>query len=184
MTFKLHSRDDNFKWFHFRKDYGSFVESFTVSYLFDGTAVMSGDYGCLAWQRQWFPDTPDYGFPHNGTGIAYFAEKVVRGCVEQQIRTWDLTVAKQAMDDNIVEYREDNNYSYLNAFVEVREIMDEFENGLYGQIQFGEAFMSVEEVVEGENWYDIGECYTDTFIWKHTMLCNVSDVIMEEIENG
>lgn len=80
-------------WIHFRCDPRSMMDSFSVTYCYDGAVCMTGDMGCLVWQRKWFPKEPDYGFPYADTGIDYFAEKIVRAEESQVIRSWDRDVA-------------------------------------------------------------------------------------------
>lgn len=77
MKYKLYLTD-NKTYFHFRSNPDSLCEAFTVSYLIDGTVVLSGDYGTLTWKREGhsFNNEKDYGFPYDDTNLNYFAEKV------------------------------------------------------------------------------------------------------------
>ena len=81
--FKLTKREGN--QFYFQEKEGTICFSFLVSYLIDGTCVMSGDLGCLTWKRNCFPKELDYGFPNKDTGISYFAEKVSQHNIPQII---------------------------------------------------------------------------------------------------
>lgn len=81
--FKLTKKEGN--QFYFQEHEGTICFSFLVSYLIDGTCVMSGDLGCLTWKRECFPKKLDYGFPNKETGISYFAEKVSQHNIPQSI---------------------------------------------------------------------------------------------------
>jgi hypothetical protein len=72
--------------FYFKENPESICESFMISYLIDGTCVMSGDFGCLCWKRSCFPKQPDYGFPSKETSIGYFAEKISQHNISQEIQ--------------------------------------------------------------------------------------------------
>ena len=85
--FFLSKREGN--QFYFQRDKGTCCFSFTVSYLMDGTCVISGELGCLTWKRNCFPKELDYGFPNKDTGIAYFAEKVSQHNIPQIIENND-----------------------------------------------------------------------------------------------
>ncbi len=101
--YKLHSRGEN--WFHFRKDLNSVMESFSITYCHDGTVVMTGDYGCLVWRREYFSDRVDYGFPSKETWIGYFAEKVVRAEDDQNIKFWKRELAAEEIKEDIETYQ-------------------------------------------------------------------------------
>lgn len=85
--FKLTKREGN--QFYFQEKPGTMCFSFLVSYLIDGTCVMSGDLGCLTWKRSCFPKGLDYGFPNKETGIGYFAEKISQHNIPQIIEDKD-----------------------------------------------------------------------------------------------
>jgi hypothetical protein len=93
--------------FYFKENPESICESFMVSYLIDGTCVMSGDFGCLCWKRSCFPKQLDYGFPSKETSIGYFAEKVSQHNIPQQIHEIDV-------DTQRVHY---GNYAWLFRFM-------------------------------------------------------------------
>lgn len=85
--FELTKREGN--QFYFQSEKGTICFSFQVSYLMDGTCVMSGDLGCLCWKRLCFPKELDYGFPNKETGIDYFAEKICQHNIPQEIELDD-----------------------------------------------------------------------------------------------
>lgn len=115
--FKIHSIGDN--WYHFRSNMHSSMESFSITYTHDGTVVMTGDMGVLAWQRRIFPDNPDYGFPDKNTGLAYFSEKIVRAEEAQKIRTWDREEAKKDILSSMDCYNPEHSAKELVALMSV-----------------------------------------------------------------
>lgn len=124
----LHSRGAN--WFHFRSDPHSAIESFSITYCHDGSVCMTGDMGCLVWQREYFPKTPDYGFPYPGTGIDYFAEKIVRAGGSQVIRSWNLDAA---INDIAAALREDRAEEDREVLSHVHDRLSGFESGEYSE---------------------------------------------------
>ena len=147
--YKLHSRGEN--WFHFREKMDSLMQSFTITYCHDGSVCMTGDMGCLVWQREYFPKVPDYGFPFEGTGIGYFAEKVVRAEECQKIKDWNRQRAISEIEADIIEYsQEDGHEKNVVAMKEVLDRMDFFEDNEHGYHEMLEAFMDAEHSIEGE----------------------------------
>ena len=161
--FKLHSQGAN--WFHFRKDLGSLIESFSVTYCHDGTVCMTGDMGCLTWQRIYFPEKPDYGFPYKGTGIGYFAEKVVRGGECQVITEWDKELA-----DKQIKYT-----------IEERKADERDEDGEYGYFEMLTNFSDIPHDIESEEWCEYGRRYSKSFEMRFELLKSVSDLILEAV---
>jgi len=111
--FKLHNTDGK-TFFDFRSNPESRCEGFTVSYLDDGTVVMSGDYGCLCWKRNYHHEKGDfqrdYGFPNDTTNIGYFEEKVQQFGIKQVVKEWDYEQAKAEIEVEILKrYNIDNN---------------------------------------------------------------------------
>lgn len=164
--FKLHSQGMN--WFHFRKKLGSLIESFSVTYCHDGTVCMTGDMGCLTWRRIFFTEKLDYGFPYKGTGIGYFAEKVVRGGECQIITEWDKELAEKQIKDAIEECKADKLDEYdIKALEEVYDRLGGFEDYVYGY-------------VDGE-WCEYGRRYSKSFEMRFELLKSVSDQIIEAV---
>lgn len=178
--FKLHSQGTN--WFHFRKKFGSLIESFSVTYCHDGTVCMTGDMGCLVWQREYFPEKLDYGFPYKDTGIGYFAQKIVRAEECQVIKEWDKELAEQEIMVDIEERRlEECDEADIKALEEVLKQMTMFETGDYGCFKMLDAFMDLKHNIEGEVWCEYGRRYSKSFEMRFDMLKSVSDQILEAV---
>ena len=98
---------DRKTFFDFRSNPNSRCEGFTVSYLDDGTVVMSGDYGCLCWKRNYHHSTGefvrDYGFPNKETGINYFVEKINQFGIPQKIKEWNKEEAIKMFEERYKE---------------------------------------------------------------------------------
>ena len=179
--YKLHSHGPN--WFHFRKDLDSAMESFSVTYCHDGTVCMTGDYGCLCWQRGFFPEKPDYGFPNKLSGIGYFAEKVVRAEQDQKIKTWKKDLAIREINESIEQRKsEDPDDKEIQTLQDMLDQLDCFEDGEYGLIQMLEAFGKTNTRIEPETFCDYGRCYTDAFEQRYEKLISISDQILEAIK--
>lgn len=177
--YNLHSKGDN--WFHFRSDQNSTMESFSITYCHDGTVCMHGDYGCLSWQRSWFPEQFDYGFPAELTGIDYFASKIVRASDSQKIREWTQENATKDIENTLKTYIEDGDHDddpYLKAFTEMLEKMKSYE---YNQHEFSEEFFAYD--IDTDSWVDIGIDYTGIFKHKLKCLKSVSDKILNAINS-
>ena len=176
--YKLHSHGDN--WVHFRSDQKSSIESFSVTYCHDGTVCMHGDYGCLAWQREWFPKQFDYGFPAELTGISYFASKVVRASDSQKIEEWTQERAIKDIENVIKQCIEDGDDtdSEFNAF---NGMHDKLKSCEYTEHEFGEEFFAYD--IETESWSDVGIDYTDIFKHKFECLKQVSEQILNVLRS-
>lgn len=177
--YKLHSHGDN--WFHFRKDLDSAMESFSVTYCHDGTVCLTGDYGCLCWQRAYFPDKPDYGFPNKQSGIGYFAEKVVRAEEDQKIKTWKKDLAIREINESIEQRKSEDALKEIQTLQDILDQLDYFESGEYGYIQMLEAFGKTNTHIEPETFCDYGRCFTDVFVQRYEKLISVSDQILEVV---
>lgn len=178
--FKLHSKGDN--WYHFRMYPNSAIESFSITYCHDGTVCMTGDYGCLCWQRLFFPKHLDYGFPDEQTYISYFAEKIVRAEESQKIKTWKLDFAQKQIKETIEEYQYEKCEDGVKALKCILDQLNYNESeGDYGYIQMLEAFNSLDYHIESEIFYEYGRCYTDQFTRQFEMIQSVSDLILEVV---
>lgn len=175
--FRLHSHGPD--WFHFRVDQNSAMESFSVTYVHDGTCVMTGDMGVLAWQRRIFPDKADYCFPTKDTGIHYFSEKVVRAGEAQNIYVWDKEGAKKDILSSVDDYDPEHHPKELLALKSVYDQVDGFEDGEYGRVQMYEAFSAEDQNIEGEDMWSFGQRFTPEFKMRFEMLQSVSDQILE-----
>lgn len=137
-NFKLHSKGEN--WFHFRKNLNSAMESFSITYSHDGTICMTGDYGCLSWQRDLFPKQLDYGFPRKDTDIEYFAEKVITAEQGQKIKSWKYELAKEEIKKDIETYKIEDSQEIADILEKVYDKIDFLEDDDYGYIQMLEKF--------------------------------------------
>ena len=170
----LYSRGDN--WFHFRtKEAGQF-NSFSVTYIHDGTVCMTGDLGCLAWRRLWFPDRPDYGFPSDESGIGYFAEKVVRSDSEQKIHEW---TTDKAMWDMRWAMFPDRCIEDIHAMVSMCEDMT---YGDWNYDRMMEEFCDRYPCIDMEEVCEFGIDYTPIFKLRFEVLKSVSDLILGYIK--
>lgn len=163
--YKLFNTDGK-TFFDFRSDPTSRCEGFTVSYLDDGTVVMSGDYGTLCWKRE-YNGRKDYGFPNKETNIGYFAEKICQWGVKQEIKEFD----KEHYLENIKDsYGDDKQWK-------------EFEEE-YSWIEENNAWECHE--VATKFFTDAWECedskYTDQFLYMFEKLKSVSDQIIEAVK--
>lgn len=92
-NFQIFDKGEN--WWTFRRNPNSFEQSFTVTILQDGTVTLTGDYGFLAFQRDWYPKDKGrpfdslWGFPATGTNITYFIEKIKALEVGTSVMDWD-----------------------------------------------------------------------------------------------
>lgn len=180
--FELHSKGEN--WYHFRKYPASAIESFSITYCHDGTVCMTGDYGCLCWQRQFFPKHLDYGFPNEQTYINYFAEKIVRAEEAQTIKTWKKDLAIIQIKESIEEYRFEKDVNGVKALECILDVMDYFEDeDNYGYIQMLEAFNGLDYHIESEVFCEYGRCYTDMFKRRFEMIQSVSAAILKDVAN-
>lgn len=145
------------------------MESFTVSYIWDGTCVISGDYGDLTWQRSYYKG-PEYCFPFPETGIGYFAEKVHNGW---KIKEWSLN---QAIEDIKTMAKEAD-----------EELSDEFKE-LLQNIPWWEHEYEMQEdlndIPEFEDVYDIGIDFTWHFRFQFEVLKSVSHIISTELKKA
>lgn len=176
----LHSRGEN--WFHFRIDPLSAIESFSVMYCHDGSVCMTGDMGCLVWQREYFPKKPDYGFPYPGTGIDYFAEKIVRAEESQVIQSWNRDVAINDIKEALL--REDWAEEDREVLLRVCDRLSGFESGEYGYFQMLEVFYDLPHNIECEEMCEYGWGYSELFKLRFELLKSVSDLIIASVSEA
>lgn len=162
MEYKLFNTDGK-TFFDFRSNPDSRCEGFTVSYLDDGTTVMSGDYGTLCWNRY---NKNDYGFPSKETGISYFAEKVCNWGVKQVIEEYN----KETFFNNLKEnYGDETDWK---DFEEEFSFLDE-ENEW-------EAFALAEHYFT-DAWECGSKKYTNQFKNNFEKLQSVSEQILNAV---
>ena len=174
--YSLHSRGVD--WFHFRTGTRDRAESFSVTYCHDGSVCMTGDMGCLVWQRAYFPKNPDYGFPYADTGIDYFAEKVVRAEGSQVTRSWNQDAAIADINAALVEDRDEQD---REALFYVYDRLHGFEPGECGYFQMLEAFEDVPHEIEGEELYEFGWGYSDSFKLRFKLSQSVSQLVIDSV---
>ena len=178
--YTLRSRGEN--WFHFRLDPKSTIQSFSVTYCHDGTVCMTGDMGCIAWQRLHFPVRMDYGFPYARTvSIEYFAQKMMRADESQPIRSWNLDVAIADIAQAMLEDRDKQD---SEALKHVHAQMYGFESDEYGYSQMLAAFDDETHEIEGEEYCEFGWGYSPTFKKRFDMLRSVSEIILDAVAEG
>ncbi len=161
--YKLFNTDGK-TFFDFRSNPNSRMEAFTVSYLDDGTVVMSGDYGCLCWKR--YQSEKDYGFPGKETGIGYFAEKVCDFGVEQKITEFN----KQRFISNLAEhYNGHENWQKFLDEVEWKEDNDEYSIRTLANDYLPDA------------WECSSDIYTTQFEFLFEILKSISQQILDKV---
>lgn len=170
MEYKLFNTDGK-TFFDFRSNPGSRCEGFTVSYLDDGTVVMSGDYGTLCWKR--YGNSPDYGFPGEGTGMRYFEEKVCQWGVKQKVKEFNMEHAIEQLE----EYTDKDNEEEVKRMESVKDDLRFSED--WEEHKFWEA---ISEHYDDHELCDIGERYTSQFKSMFNKLCSVSDKITDAVE--
>lgn len=174
----LHSIDGNS--FYFRKiDMpDTDMEGFTLTYVKPGYTILTGDMGCLTWQRH--EPGFDYGFPNNNTDIGYFAEKI-KLAENQQTRTWNYETA-------ISEIKNFMN-SEIGAHLK-QELETVLENEAWDELHhvIGQSHMleDLYEIDSKEEWYeyDFGETWEYHFKRKFEMVMSVSDQILKAVSGG
>jgi len=162
--YKLHNTDGK-TFFDFRSDPESRCEGFTISYLDDGTVVMSGDYGTLCWKRE-YNGRKDYGFPNEETNIGYFEEKVCQWGVKQEIREFN----KDFFMKNLKKYYGD--HSKWKEFEEDCRYLEEYDEVCMRK-KASELFPDA--------WETESRQYTEQFIFMFNILKSVSDKIWDAV---
>lgn len=171
---------DGETFFDFRSNPESRCEGFTVSFLDDGTVVMSGDYGCLCWKRNYNHEgkkefNRDYGFPNKETGIGYFAEKVNQFGIPQKIEEWNKELAITELKEEAKNYEFENKEEYKDALEEI-EWLEEYQDQKFWDI-----------ISDKLNDCDLWECrfgqrYTSQFKFIFNILQGVSKQILNAVE--
>ena len=150
---------------------------FTVTYLRDGTAVMSGDVGGLMWMGNRLIRKVDFGFPDKFTKIDYFAQRCRMASDLQDIYDWCPEKAVMDIDSRI---RSTKNFKYIpeRVYVVLEEIRH-LKQGAAGKI---EMYTMLNECFPGYSWEKsiFGMCYKKEFITKFKILVSVSDLIINQ----
>lgn len=169
--------------FYFRdvKNLETDLYGFTVSYLRDGTAIMSGDIGGLMWMRNRLIRKIDYGFPDRTTEIDYFAQRCKMASEFLDIYEW--FPEKAVMDiDSRIRSTKNFKFSQERVYATLDEIRH-LKNGTAGRI---EMYTILTEYLSGYEWekYNFGMWYKKEFCRKFEILIGVSDLIVsQELED-
>jgi len=180
IKYQLHSKGKNNEWFHFRRNLDSLCESFTISYLSDGTCVMSGDYGTLTWKRNSFTQgregKHDFGFPGKDDNISYFAEKVCNFGIRQQIEGFNSELAWEQLEEHYLEYCD---YSQTK-FNELKE-KHKYD---WGEEKTQEEFYTfLHNDLQMDDLEDYGIEYNKAFRFRFELLQEVSKIILDEVKD-
>lgn len=167
----LHSRIG--ETFHFREVDGvGMFESFSLTYIPNGTVVFSGDYDALTWNRK--AHSLDYGFPDKGTDVRYFAQKVRMSSFYQKIEEWDY---EQAIKD-VKEAFEwwDSNEEETEKFNEMLEDENWEYSGEYGMMEDLQEF-------DTDCWESRhGIRFTHGFLQTFEKAISVSQLVLDEVK--
>ncbi len=175
--YKLFNTDGK-TFFDFRSDPTSRCEGFTLSFLDDGTVVMSGDYGVLSWQRNYNYEgnkefNRDYGFTSKETGISYFAEKVCQFGIEQKIKVWNKEEAIKEVEYHI-DKDDEEAVKNLADFKQDMKFTEDNEKH--------EFWKSINENFEDSELLSCGEVYSDEFKFRFEVLKSVSKQVLEAVK--
>ena len=169
--------------FYFRdiKNLETDLYGFTVSYLRDGTAVMSGDAGGLMWMRNRLIRKVDFGFPDRQTDIVYFAQRCRMASEFQDIYDWYPDRAVVGIDSRI---RSTKNFKFIQerTYVVLEEIRN-LKQGTAGKIEMYKILM---DCFPGYSWEKnvFGMWFKKDFCTKFDTLVSVSDLIIgQELED-
>lgn len=166
----LHSRINDSFHFRLKNKPNSLISSFTITYIWDGTCIMSGDRGSIMWQRS-FHDGPEYGFPSEKTNLEYFKEKVNIADENQNIEEWDPDAAVETLVEWLKE--EEENKFKINAIKQNARWWDSY----YDMIQdMNDLEIEYDEVP--------GFITKDTFVQKFEILKQVSPFVLAEVQNN
>jgi len=175
--YKLFNTDGK-TFFDFRSNPESRCEGFTISYLDDGTVVMSGDYGTLCWKRNYHHAGDkefhrDYGFPSEETGISYFAEKVCQFGIPPKIEEWNKEKAIEDLEESATDYEFENDKDYKEALEEIKWL-EEYQDQKFNEIinNLGRALWE----------HNLGIRYTKQFKFIFKILKEVSDQIIKAVK--
>lgn len=170
MDYELIEEGENF--WHFREDPESIMESFTVTLIHDGTVVLTGDYGVLAFRREYFPKDLKclIGFPNEKTDIGYFAGKVCRHGCPFKIEDWFVDVAVEELKEHLKDYYADEGCSDKDK----HELLEEIKHIEYGgDVGLHEMLEILYKFDNDGDWTDgriIGVDYTHRFKFYFELL--------------
>ncbi|MDD2260615.1 MAG: hypothetical protein PHO87_06440 [Acholeplasmataceae bacterium] len=177
----IHKREGNSFYFREKSMPDTDIEGFTITYINHGYTVLTGDMGCLVWQRYHNQDF-DYGFPNKNTGIEYFAEKVTRA-EGQRTLTWTHDKAVEDVKRYIEEFKEeDSDDECITKLEEMLECETWVDHPVIGQHQMFEDLSDVPD-------FDVCECgfgedWDYHFKRKFEMVKSVSELILNEVNKS
>jgi hypothetical protein len=178
----LHGREDNSFYFRLKSSPDTDMEGFTITYVKPGYGILTGDMGCLAWQRN--ESGFDYGFPNRETNIGYFEEKVCRA-EQQQTRTWHMDIAVADILSYFAdEMKEEMDYRSKDRFDKAKLMIDQASwsdcPASVGQFRMYE---DIEEYFPDEDLSEctFGEIREYHFKRKFEMIRSVSDLILDAV---
>jgi hypothetical protein len=168
--YTLHSKGEN--WVHFRLYPDRTLESFTVSFIWDGTCVLTGDYGMLGWKRVYYPkpESRDFGFPDEGTNIDYFAQKCCMEDERLRIYEWNKELAIQEFKELS---KDDEDQTAARECLERLELLED-----YDEIKMHEILQDY--CVDAWEW-KLGKRFTSQFVFQFELLKSVSRQIREAL---
>jgi hypothetical protein len=179
----LHDREDNSFYFRLKSSPDTDMEGFTITYVKPGYGILTGDMGCLTWQRN--ESGFDYGFPNEKTGIEYFAEKVCKA-EQQETLTW---THDKAIED-IKKWLEEDKQERLESGWELPEYYKEIEelienNNWQDHSEIGK-FQMYEDLfdIESDNFwceFSFGEDWDYHFKRKFEMIKSVSGLVLDAV---
>lgn len=162
------------------------LEGFTLTYVKPGYTILTGDMGCLAWQRN--ESGFDYGFPYHNTGIDYFAEKVCKA-EQQQTKTWThekaiLDIKKWLEEDK--QERIESGWELPEYYKEIEELLENEtwqDHPVIGQFQMYEDLFDIDT---DNCWceYDFGGDWDHHFKRKFEMVKSVSELVLQAVKEA
>lgn len=151
---------------------GTNINSFTVTHLPHGYGVLTGDLGSLLWCRH--PSATSL-FPHAGTQIDYFEEKVLRAEYPKEgIRYFDLEEASKEAAEVYAHLADDESQEYYDEFVKRLEAL-----ACLGEHLQEQGFYDVLSKVDGDWWEMDWTTYRPKFVSKYRMLVVAHEAIKE-----
>lgn len=178
----LHAREGNSFHFRLKNKWWGAMQSFTITYTYDGTVCMTGDMGDLVWRRNYCPNKHDYGFPFKNTGINYFEEKLVPAFGDQEIKEFDQDLCEQEIREWFLDYENDAlSKEKIDKFFKFHSWEDYEGNATLCTYN---AYQDLTDEFPEYDWsefYDMGLKYKDNFKMRFALLQQVSELIIEEV---
>ncbi len=183
----LHSKygDENTTSFHFRlkKTPDSIIDSFSLTCIWDGTCVMSGDLGPLMWQQNYHRG-PTYGFPNSETGLSYFAEKCHNADHDQKTEEWSTEKAIRDLKEHFAESQQEDpgfyNQGSIDDLFNTSDCWDQYGGSEAG---YSQMLGALDDFLPGGDWYEyrFGYDWDTHFVRKFNLLKSVAPLVLEAI---